>query len=81
MRRSDRAFRRRRSLRRHPGIRVAFIAALILVIERRITAVYGDLVEAAEDPKIRALGIEKLLAAAAAQITWGGAPVAFPGDV
>jgi hypothetical protein len=59
----------------------ATAAALILGIERRITAVYGDLVEAAEDTKIRAVGIEKLLAAAAAQITWGGAPVAFPGDV
>ena len=32
MRRSDRVFRRRRHARRHPGIRVAFVAALVLVI-------------------------------------------------
>jgi DNA-binding beta-propeller fold protein YncE len=32
MRRSDRVFRTRRNARRHPGIRVAFIAALVLAI-------------------------------------------------
>jgi len=41
--------------------------------------VYGDLVEAAEQPAVRAFAIESLLAVAASQLTWGGAPVAFPG--
>jgi hypothetical protein len=43
--------------------------------------VYGDLVEAAEQPAVRAFAIESLLAAASAQVAWGGAPVAFPGAV
>ncbi|MEU4197580.1 ferritin-like domain-containing protein [Kribbella sp. NPDC026611] len=57
----------------------ATAAALVLGIERRIAAVYGDLVEAAEQEPVRAVAIEALLAAATAQIAWGGAPVAFPG--
>ncbi len=59
----------------------ATAAALILLIEKRIAAVYGDLVEAAEQPAVRAIAINSLLAAASAQLTWGGAPVAFPGLV
>lgn len=58
----------------------ATATALILLIERRLAAVYGDLVEAAEQPAIRGLAIQSLLAAASAQLAWGGAPVAFPGD-
>src|SRR6266516_4035114 len=54
----------------------ATAAALILLIERRVAAVYGDLVEAAEQAPVRAFAIESLLEAATAQITWGGAPVA-----
>lgn len=57
----------------------ATAAALILLIERRVAAVYGDLVEAAEQAPVRALAIESLLESASAQIAWGGAPVAFPG--
>jgi hypothetical protein len=57
----------------------ATAAALLLLIERRIAAVYGDLVEAAEDSAVRALAIKNLMAAASAQLAWGGAPVAFPG--
>ena len=60
---------------------VATAAALVLLIERRVAAVYGDLVEAAEQPAVRAFAIESLLAAASAQVAWGGAPVAFPGAV
>ena len=59
----------------------ATAAALVLLIERRVAAVYGDLVEAAEQPAVRAFAIESLLAAARAQVAWGGAPVAFPGAV
>ena len=59
----------------------ATAAALVLLIERRVAAVYGDLVEAAEQPAVRAFAIESLLAAANAQVAWGGAPVAFPGAV
>jgi hypothetical protein len=57
----------------------ATASALILLIERRIAAVYGDLVEAAEQPAVRSFAIDSLLGAAAAQIAWGGAPIAFPG--
>ncbi|MFL5517579.1 MAG: hypothetical protein ACJ8DJ_15590, partial [Gemmatimonadales bacterium] len=32
MRRSDRVFSSRRRARRHPGIRIAFVAALVLVV-------------------------------------------------
>ena len=53
--------------------------ALILLIERRVAAVYGDLVESAEEQAVRAFAIKSLLAAASAQLAWGGAPVAFPG--
>ncbi|WP_327633985.1 ferritin-like domain-containing protein [Kribbella sp. NBC_00482] len=57
----------------------ATATALVLLIERRIVGVYGDLVEAAEQPAVRAFAIEALLRYAAIQLTWGGAPVAFPG--
>jgi hypothetical protein len=57
----------------------ATATALVLLIERRIAAVYGDLVEAAEQPAVRSFAINSLVAAASAQVPWGGAPVAFPG--
>ena len=59
----------------------ATASALILYIERRIAAVYGDLVEAAEQPAVRTLAIDALLTAATNQLTWGGAPTALPGAV
>ncbi|MFF0340712.1 ferritin-like domain-containing protein [Kribbella sp. NPDC004875] len=57
----------------------ATATALVLLIERRIAAVYGDLVEAAEQPAVRAFAVESLLGSATAQLAWGGAPLAFPG--
>ena len=57
----------------------ATATALVLLIERRIAAVYGDLIEAAEQPAVRTFAIETLLAYANSQLTWGGSPVAFPG--
>ncbi|MEV0801068.1 ferritin-like domain-containing protein [Kribbella sp. NPDC050281] len=59
----------------------ATAAALILLIERRLAAVYGDLVESAEKPAVRSFAVNGLLANAGDQLTWGGAPVAFPGAV
>ncbi|MFI6825867.1 ferritin-like domain-containing protein [Kribbella sp. NPDC050241] len=59
----------------------ATAAALVLLIERRLAAVYGDLVESAEKPAVRSFAVSGLLANAGAQLTWGGAPVAFPGAV
>ncbi len=59
----------------------ATASALILLIERRLAAVYGDLVEAAEQPAVRAFAVQTLLSVASAQISWGGAPGAFPGSV
>ncbi|HZX02359.1 ferritin-like domain-containing protein [Kribbella sp.] len=57
----------------------ATATALVLLIERRIAAVYGDLVEAAEQGPVRQFAIDALQAAAGNQLVWGGAPVAFPG--
>ena len=65
----------------HAVTNAATAAALVLLIERRVAAVYGDLVEAAEQPAVRSFAIESLLSAASTQIAWGGAPVAFPGAV
>ncbi|TCC66153.1 DUF4439 domain-containing protein [Kribbella pittospori] len=59
----------------------ATAAALILLLERRLAAVYGDLVESADKPAVRTFAVNGLLANAGAQLTWGGAPVAFPGAV
>ncbi|TCC50044.1 DUF4439 domain-containing protein [Kribbella capetownensis] len=59
----------------------ATAAALILLIERRLAAVYGDLVESAEKPAVRTFAVNGLLANAGAQLSWGGTPVAFPGAV
>jgi hypothetical protein len=57
----------------------ATATALVLLIERRIAAVYGDLIEAAEQPAVRTFAIETLLGYATSQLTWGGAPLPFPG--
>lgn len=59
----------------------ATASAVILVIERRIAAVYGDLIEAADQPAVRTFAIDTLLTTATNQLTWGGAPIAFPGAV
>jgi hypothetical protein len=62
-----------------PVTNAATAISLVLVIEQRIAAVYGDLVEAAEDAAVRIFAIEALLDIAKEQLAWGGAPVAFPG--
>ncbi|MEU8223165.1 ferritin-like domain-containing protein [Kribbella sp. NPDC048915] len=62
-----------------PVTNAATATALVLVVEQRIAAVYGDLVEAAEDAAVRIFAVESLLDAASRQLAWGGAPVAFPG--
>jgi Domain of unknown function (DUF4439) len=54
--------------------------ALVLLIERRLTAVYGDLVEAAEQNPVRTFAVQALIACSQAQLSWGGSPAAFPGD-
>ncbi|MFF0271031.1 ferritin-like domain-containing protein [Kribbella sp. NPDC004536] len=59
----------------------ATAAALILYVERRLAPVYGDLVEAAEQPAVRTFAIDALLTAATNQLTWGGTPAALPGAV
>lgn len=64
-----------------PVTNAATAAALILLIERRLAAVYGDLIESAEKPAVRSFAVDGLLANAGAQLAWGGAPVAFPGAV
>jgi hypothetical protein len=59
----------------------ATATALVLLIEQRLAAVYGDLVESAEQAKVRTFAIQTLIATASTQLGWGGAPVAFPGQV
>jgi hypothetical protein len=54
---------------------------LVLVIERRLGAVYGDLVESAEQETVRAMAIQALMSTAQVQLGWGGTPTAFPGQV
>jgi hypothetical protein len=55
-------------------------SALVLLIERRLTAVYGDLVEAAEQDPVRAFAVQALVDCSRTQLSWGGSPAAFPGD-
>lgn len=55
-------------------------AALILLIERRLTAVYADLVESAEQPAVRSFAVQALITASRAQLAWGGTSTAFPGQ-
>ena len=59
----------------------AMATALVLLIEQRLAAVYGDLVESAEQAKVRTFAIQTLIATASTQLGWGGAPLAFPGQV
>ena len=58
----------------------ATATALVLLIERRLTAVYGDLVEATDQNPVRTFAVQALIACSQAQLSWGGSPAAFPGD-
>lgn len=58
----------------------ATATALVLGIERRLTAVYGDLVEAAEQDRTRVFAVQALIASSREQLNWGGKPSAFPGQ-
>lgn len=58
----------------------ATATALVLLIERRLSVVYAELVEAAEKDTVRSLAVQSLIATARAQLTWGGTPQAFPGQ-
>jgi hypothetical protein len=64
-----------------PVTNAATATALVLLIERRLSAVYGDLVESAGMDKVRTFAIQSLIATARDQLSWGGAPAAFPGDL
>ncbi|WP_112240552.1 ferritin-like domain-containing protein [Kribbella monticola] len=63
-----------------PVTGTASAVALVLLIERRLSVVYADLVEAAEKEPVRALAIQALIATSRAQLTWGGTAQAFPGQ-
>ncbi|HYU84768.1 MAG TPA: DUF4439 domain-containing protein, partial [Kribbellaceae bacterium] len=54
-------------------------AGLIRVVEQRLAAVYGDLVEAAPDSKVRTFAVHSLVTVARDQAIWGATPAAFPG--
>ncbi|TWD83537.1 uncharacterized protein DUF4439 [Kribbella amoyensis] len=59
----------------------ATAVALVLGIERRLGAVYGDLVEAAEQDRIRSFAVQALIATAQDQLSWSGTPATWPGQV
>ncbi|QNE22183.1 DUF4439 domain-containing protein [Kribbella qitaiheensis] len=63
-----------------PVTNAATATALVLLIERRLSVVYADLVEAAEKEPIRTVAVQALIATSRAQLTWGGTPQAFPGQ-
>jgi uncharacterized protein DUF4439 len=63
-----------------PVTSTATAMALVLLIERRLTAVYGDLVEAAEAAPVRSFAVQALVAAARTELRWGAGPSAFPGN-
>ncbi|TDU86914.1 uncharacterized protein DUF4439 [Kribbella voronezhensis] len=63
-----------------PVTSTASAVALVLLIERRLSAVYADLVEAAEKEPVRTLAIQALIATSRAELSWGGTPQAFPGQ-
>ncbi|HEU4946040.1 MAG TPA: ferritin-like domain-containing protein [Kribbella sp.] len=54
--------------------------ALVLLIQRRLTSIYGELVEAAEQRSVRTFAIQSLIAMSHTQLNWGATPAAFPGD-
>jgi hypothetical protein len=58
----------------------AAATALVRLVEHRLTAIYADLVEAAEDRPVRALAVQALIATAREVTRWGGPPSAFPGS-
>lgn len=58
----------------------ATATALVLLIERRLSVVYAALVEAAEKEPTRTMAVQALIVTSRAQLTWGGAPQAFPGQ-
>ena len=59
----------------------ATATALIRLVEQRLAAVYGDLVEAATDTRTRTYAVQALVSCAHEQAAWGGAPSALPGSV
>jgi hypothetical protein len=63
-----------------PVTNAATATALVLLIERRLSVVYAQLVESAEKDTVRSFGVQALIATARAQLTWGGTPQAFPGQ-
>jgi hypothetical protein len=64
-----------------PVTNAAQATTLILTIERRLAAVYGDLVEGAEQESVRVVAIRSLIATANTQLAWGGKPAGLPGSV
>jgi hypothetical protein len=63
-----------------PVTSTATATALVLLIERRLTAVYGDLVEAAEQDPVRTFAVQAVIAYSRVELGWGGSPAAFPGS-
>jgi hypothetical protein len=64
-----------------PVTTAAQATSLILAIERRLAAVYADLVEGAEQESTRTVAIKSLIGTSSTQLAWGGKPVALPGTV
>ncbi|TDE14081.1 ferritin-like domain-containing protein [Jiangella asiatica] len=52
---------------------------LAATMEQRLAGLYADLVAAAATPELRELAARGVVTAAVDALTWGAAPVAFPG--
>lgn len=57
----------------------AAATALIRLVEHRLTTIYADLVESAEDAPVRTLAIQALIATAREATRWGAPPTPLPG--
>jgi hypothetical protein len=55
-------------------------SALVLLVQRRLTVVYGDLVEAAERTPVRIFAVQAVISISRAQVEWGAAPAVFPAN-
>jgi hypothetical protein len=57
----------------------AAATALVRLVEHRLTTIYAELVESAEDRPVRTLAIQALIATAREVTRWGGPPSPLPG--
>jgi hypothetical protein len=62
-----------------PVTNEASAAALAVLLEERLGALYADLVGAATSPELREFAVRGVVAATVQALAWGGSAAAFPG--